>query len=509
MYYNREEQLMIESVPVIIRGPRKEEYSIIPDPKTKYEARLEMQEYYGKRRFILASLNSREEDIFSMYYGLYDGKFKTQREISEKYDLSDTRVSQILLKIHRKLRQPNRIRPCLYLTDEQVGYSESTRYKFYDLKEVAVLKDEKVAQIKMDRLNNIPKDQKIADNALNIILSSNVTKELNKDEIESLRKYGYSIYSYEYILSIDIDKLKNNDLEFLIDKIHSIGLIFKCEAEYQEDWETICRLGIMRVGVDNLMKRFNTESSQTDISKEVNMNRNLNTFNNLLETTLEEWNLSVRAYNCLKRAGIDTIEDVVQRSELELISIRNLGKRSFNEIMSKLYSLGLDLCPEDFGPKEWLLILKKRFNVQTTSEKEINMDINEIPEKYRRTYAIGAGVEASQKIEYTDRLFTRAIANRQLYTILTNIQSLPAIKISRRLTIEEEMEKIDKKMNNQYILRHVKENILSTYDLEMDYIAQHKDELIDFVLNNHNVGSNKKIELIKFIRDAKKDNYTL
>ena len=67
----------------------------------------------------------------------------------------------------------------------------------------------------------------------------------------------------------------------------------------------------------------------------------------VLEMTIEELDLSVRSFNCLKRAGIDTVEDLVSRTEEEMIRVRNLGKKSLEEVIAKLHSLGLELKREE------------------------------------------------------------------------------------------------------------------------------------------------------------------
>ena len=67
----------------------------------------------------------------------------------------------------------------------------------------------------------------------------------------------------------------------------------------------------------------------------------------VLEMTIEELDLSVRSFNCLKRAGIDTVEDLVNKTEDEMIKVRNLGKKSLEEVEQKLHSLGLDLKREE------------------------------------------------------------------------------------------------------------------------------------------------------------------
>ena len=67
----------------------------------------------------------------------------------------------------------------------------------------------------------------------------------------------------------------------------------------------------------------------------------------LLEMTIEELDLSVRSYNCLKRAGIQTVQDLAAKSEDDMIKVRNLGKKSLKEVKEKLVELGLGFKPID------------------------------------------------------------------------------------------------------------------------------------------------------------------
>lgn len=67
----------------------------------------------------------------------------------------------------------------------------------------------------------------------------------------------------------------------------------------------------------------------------------------VLEMTIEELDLSVRSFNCLKRAGIDTVEDLTSSTEADMIKVRNLGKKSLEEVIQKLHSLGLSLRKEE------------------------------------------------------------------------------------------------------------------------------------------------------------------
>ena len=67
----------------------------------------------------------------------------------------------------------------------------------------------------------------------------------------------------------------------------------------------------------------------------------------VLEMTIEELDMSVRSFNCLKRAGIDTVEDLVNKTEDDMIKVRNLGKKSLEEVIQKLHSLGLSLKKDE------------------------------------------------------------------------------------------------------------------------------------------------------------------
>ena len=66
----------------------------------------------------------------------------------------------------------------------------------------------------------------------------------------------------------------------------------------------------------------------------------------VLEMTIEELDLSVRAYNCLKRAGINTVAELVQRNQEDMMKVRNLGRKSLEEVEQKLEALDLCAAPQ-------------------------------------------------------------------------------------------------------------------------------------------------------------------
>ena len=89
----------------------------------------------------------------------------------------------------------------------------------------------------------------------------------------------------------------------------------------------------------SLFGDLSDEAFETEIMVEKSKNGK----EKVLEMTIEELDLSVRSFNCLKRAGINTVEDLIGKSEDDMMKVRNLGKKSLDEVVAKLTSLGYDL----------------------------------------------------------------------------------------------------------------------------------------------------------------------
>ena len=87
--------------------------------------------------------------------------------------------------------------------------------------------------------------------------------------------------------------------------------------------------------------------SETTQKMEVMLERKENEKEKLLETIIDDLNLTVRSYNCLKRANILTIEDLINKTEAEMLKVRNLGKKSFDEIKQKLLDRDLTFKREE------------------------------------------------------------------------------------------------------------------------------------------------------------------
>ena len=112
---------------------------------------------------------------------------------------------------------------------------------------------------------------------------------------------------------------------------------------------TISAKEAISLGAKILNEHLNLFVDMSDAAKdtEIMVEREETKKEKVLEMTIEELDMSVRSFNCLKRAGIDTVEDLTNRTEEDMIKVRNLGKKSLEEVIQKLHSLGLDLKREE------------------------------------------------------------------------------------------------------------------------------------------------------------------
>lgn len=97
--------------------------------------------------------------------------------------------------------------------------------------------------------------------------------------------------------------------------------------------------------IDHLSLFLNLSDSVADIGIVIESVDSEN--GKVLEMTIDELDLSVRSFNCLKRAGINTVEELIQHNEEEMMRVRNLGRKSLEEVQQKLAQLGLSLKKSD------------------------------------------------------------------------------------------------------------------------------------------------------------------
>ena len=157
---------------------------------------------------------------------------------------------------------------------------------------------------------------------------TNVIGELPIDSIYTpVLKVNYNVEPTRVGQSIDFDKL---NLEVwtngIISAQEAVSLAAKILTEHL-----------------NLFVDLSDAGSNTEIMVEKDDKGK----EKVLEMTIEELDLSVRSFNCLKRAGINTVEDLINKSEEEMMKVRNLGRKSLEEVIWKMNSLGFNLLKED------------------------------------------------------------------------------------------------------------------------------------------------------------------
>ena len=157
---------------------------------------------------------------------------------------------------------------------------------------------------------------------------TNVIGELPIDSIYTpVLKVNYNVEPTRVGQSIDFDKL---NLEVwtngIISAQEAVSLAAKILTEHL-----------------NLFVDLSDAGSNTEIMVEKDDKGK----EKVLEMTIEELDLSVRSFNCLKRAGINTVEDLINKSEEEMMKVRNLGRKSLEEVIWKMTSLGFNLHKDD------------------------------------------------------------------------------------------------------------------------------------------------------------------
>ncbi len=150
--------------------------------------------------------------------------------------------------------------------------------------------------------------------------------------------YTDSIYTPVYKVNYSVENTRvgnNTNLDKLTIEVLTNGTVTAKEA--------------ISLGAKILNEHLNLFVDLTDEARkaEIMVEREETIKEKVLEMTIEELDMSVRSFNCLKRAGIDTVEDLTNRTEEDMIKVRNLGKKSLEEVIQKLHSLGLDLKKEE------------------------------------------------------------------------------------------------------------------------------------------------------------------
>lgn len=141
-----------------------------------------------------------------------------------------------------------------------------------------------------------------------------------------------SLYSPIERVSYEVESARvgqNENFDKLIMNVYTNGSITPEEA--------------MALSARILIEHFNIVTDLNAISDVSGLmaEKKVDTITKTLETPIEEIEFSVRAYNCLKRAGINTVQDLISKKEVEVTKIRNLGKKSLKEVIDKVKEMGL------------------------------------------------------------------------------------------------------------------------------------------------------------------------
>ena len=167
-----------------------------------------------------------------------------------------------------------------------------------------------------------------------------VSQEKNKQEKSPVigTIYTDSIYTPVYSASYQVENTRRGnkiDLEKLTIDVNTNGTISAKEA-----------ISLAANILSDHLSLFSNLSEEM-MGKTLLVEREETIKEKVLEMTIEELDMSVRSFNCLKRAGINTVEDLICKTEEDMIKVRNLGKKSLEEVIQKLHSLGLDLKREE------------------------------------------------------------------------------------------------------------------------------------------------------------------
>ena len=142
-----------------------------------------------------------------------------------------------------------------------------------------------------------------------------------------------SLYSPIERVSYDVEPTRvgqNENFDKLIMNVYTNGSITPEEA--------------MALSAKILIEHFNIIADLNNIADVggIMAEKKVDTITKTLETPIEEIEFSVRAYNCLKRAGVNTVQDLINKKEVEVTKIRNLGKKSLKEVIDKVKEMGLN-----------------------------------------------------------------------------------------------------------------------------------------------------------------------
>ncbi len=304
----------------------------------------------------LSELKEKEKKIIEEIYNLTGEEVpKNLKSIGKEFMVTPQRISQIETRALRKLRHPSITRKLIlnldslktneFITDEEkeeLSKIEETLKDIYLKKEnvdtescfasLKSIKENLQYRQERDEVETKDEEQRKARKIEDLGLSESALNILKNQEINTI---GDILKRDEYQLMSTVD-FRNEGFYEVIDKIHSLGLKMKWE---KDEAETDTKQNIL-------------ETKDEDPIKALNIN---------------DLVLSIRTYNVLNKAGINTVGDILEKDEPEFMRIRNLGKKSADEAIDRIHSLGLKMKWE----KDEAETDTKQNILETKDEKQI------------------------------------------------------------------------------------------------------------------------------------------
>lgn len=296
----------------------------------------------------LETLNPREKQVLIDRFGLNDGQFHTLNEISGKFGVGLERVRQIESKALGKLRYKsgssmhNHIKYNLTekLTDLAYVDEKEKIEKFEKLLMTSTVLDRNQGDLQTTQLTEEQKQELIEGIKLikDIYMEKTIREERTKIK-EPLNEWNvgsccFTNNTHEFLIAEGCETVQ--DIKKLLEGDLSQKLILREDIE--EILDVFTKVGI-KVDIDRSI--LEGLKSREDIENRENISTDY------VNITIDELGMSVRTYNCLKRAGINTVLDLVNKTEKEMRMIKNLGKNTLDEILNKLESMGLGLKDEE------------------------------------------------------------------------------------------------------------------------------------------------------------------
>ena len=169
--------------------------------------------------------------------------------------------------------------------------------------------------------------------------------------------------TYDTILSIPLETLQRLGLKQIIEEMHSYGLHFKSETEYQEDWEKMCRADMIKNGLDTIKNEVSYETPNSSFFL-AGKKFGDDYFYSILNSVIEELDLPSRQFTILKHSNINTIKDLVMMTEEEIVKIHGISPEFAKVLHKRIQMIGVEFRPGYMSNLEWLKYLKSKFFVK-------------------------------------------------------------------------------------------------------------------------------------------------